>query len=380
MASIDHERKRISAAILFYGPPGAGKTTALYALARQLPTGTHGKVAPLHRGDGRLLKLDYRPHDAELVYGYQVNFRLVACPGSIEVDLIRPILGAVDAIMFVADSSKSALRANVKALELLERMLRPTGRSLADQPMVFLYNKRDLREAVEIRQLEERLNKHGCSYIAASAVRGQGVLDSLQRLTASVAVQVRQEVQASQSGGVAAGNAKTVAHGTTFQDARALHDDQSLDDVTAVSADRRTGARWQGDDDKTEINRGTGEPSWTVEEEDIADPGDLTSPSRGGFDEPIANEWTHPTGGERGATSRGSGASFKQLTPLEPDTPKPKPKPKPAARRAQRQQAARPTPARPAAPARPGAPPPPAPPPPPPPPPPKPPPPPPPTI
>ena len=342
MASIDHERKRISAAILFYGPPGAGKTTALYALARQLPAGTHGKVAPLHKGDGRLLKLDYRPHDTELVYGYQVNFRLVTCPGSIEVDLIRPILGAVDAVMFVADSSKSALRADVKALELLERMLRPTGRSLADQPMVFLYNKRDVREAVEIRQLEERLNKYGCSYIAASAVRGQGVLDSLQRLTASVAVQVRQEVQASQAGGVATGNAKTVAHGTTFQDARALHENQSIDDVTAVSHDHRPPNRWDGDDDKTEINRGTGESAWEVEAEAIADPGDLTAPSRGYDDEPMSSEWSHPTGGgEGGATSHGAGASFSQLTPLEPE-----PVPAPArAPRARQRQPARPRPA-----------------------------------
>ncbi len=343
MASIDQERKRISAAVVLYGAPGAGKTTALYALARQLPDGTHGKVAPLNAGDGRLLRLDYRPHDQELVYGFQVNFRLVACPGSIEVDLIRPLLASIDAVIFVADSSRTALKANVKALELLDRMLKPTGRQLADLPIVFLYNKRDLRDAVEIRLLEEKLNRFGCNYVAASAVRGQGVLDALQRLTASVAVQVRQQVQSSAGEGGAV--PATVAHGTTIQQARALHAPASgNDDQTAVPTQgQQPGVRWDGDDDRTELNPGGSEPApptdWT------ADPGDFTSPSlpdQGGHahgsgdltapsDDHTASggDWTRPSPGQRPspAAAFASGASvsnsFRELTLLEPEMPAP---------------------------------------------------------
>ncbi len=297
MASIDHKRKRISAAVLLYGPPGAGKTTALYALARQLPPGTHGKVGPLHGGDDRLIRLDYRPNDQELVYGYQVSFRLVACPGSIEVDLLRPMLGAVDAVMFVADSSRQAMQANVKALELLDRMVRSAGRDLADVPMVLLYNKRDLREAVEIRTLEEKLNKNGASYIAASAVRGQGVLDGLQRLTASVAVQVRQQVQAA-GGGKAGGNVKTVAHGQTWQGAQRLHSPSDNDDHTAVSADvGDAGGGWAAnDDDRTEVNQAQdpwendgGSGDW------VADPGDRTRPRGGGRQREDLTDYTSPS-------------------------------------------------------------------------------------
>ena len=109
MANIDHERKRITAVLLVYGPPGAGKTTALYALARHLPPGTHGKVAPLQQGDERLLRLDYRPNDHDMVYGYQLSFRLVTCPGPINMDLVRPVLAAADAVMFVADSASDSL-------------------------------------------------------------------------------------------------------------------------------------------------------------------------------------------------------------------------------------------------------------------------------
>jgi len=283
MANIDHERKRLSAAILFFGPPGAGKTTSLYALARQLPPGTHGKVGPLQQGDRRLLKLDYRPHDQEMVHGYQVSFRLVACPGSIEVDLLKPLVGAVDALLFVADSSRQAMAGNVKALDLLDKMVRGAGKTVESIPMVYLYNKRDLREAVEIRTLEERLNRYGCSYIAASAVRGQGVIDGLQRLTASVALQVRQLVQA-QGGGTGGGSARTVAHGSNFKQAQAM---QGGDDSTAVSS----GSNWGGgdDDDRTEVNP-HGDNPWDAA---VGQPraADLTRPNSFRQSAEPASEW-----------------------------------------------------------------------------------------
>jgi len=263
MANIDHDRKRITAVLLFYGPAGAGKTTSLYALARHLPPGTHGKVAPLQQGDDRLLRLDYRPHDHEMVYGYQLSFRLVTCPGQTDVDLVRPVLAAADAVMFVADSASNSLNANLGALEDLDRMARSCGRRLDDLPIVFMYNKRDLRDALEIRLLENRLNRFGSNYLAASAIRGQGVLEALQRLTATVAVQLRTELASAP--GVKGSTHSTVAHGKSFEQAR--NDGQDLDDVTAVSVERGPAAvgSWQeGSDDRTEVNPTGG--GWEVDE------------------------------------------------------------------------------------------------------------------
>ena len=123
MASIEHERRRIRTVVLLYGPASAGKTTAVYALARQLPSGTHGKVAPLSKTEGRLLRLDYRPHDEALVPGYQVSFRLVTAPGGVDEDLIGPLLSEVDAVLLVVDSTLSSIESNVAALGRLDRMV-----------------------------------------------------------------------------------------------------------------------------------------------------------------------------------------------------------------------------------------------------------------
>lgn len=251
MANIDHERKRVSAVILLYGPAGAGKASTLYSLARILPPGTHGKVQPLTAQDNRLLRLDYRPHETDQAYGYQLNYRLVGAPGAADVDLLRPVVGACDALLFVADSAPGALQGNVKALELLDKLVRSGGRQLADVPMVFLYNKRDLRDAVEIRTLEERLNPLGCNYVAGSALRGQGVLEAIQRLTATVAVDVRKELQSSQQG-LGGSNARTTPHGADLALGRALHD-AGGDDHTSLSS-QGGGTDYGGDDDRTEVN------------------------------------------------------------------------------------------------------------------------------
>ncbi len=280
MANIDHDRKRITAVLLFYGPPGAGKTTSLYALARHLPPGTHGKVAPLQQGDERLLRLDYRPHDHEMVYGYQLSFRLVTSPEQMDVDLVRPVLAAADAVMFVADSASNSLNANLSAMEQLDRMALSCGRRLDDLPIVFMYNKRDLRDALEIRLLEKRLNRFGSNYLAASAIRGQGVLEALQRLTATVAVQLRTELAGAP--GVTESTSSTQAHGTSYDQARAMQEQgQDMDDVTAVSVERGAAgvASWQGQnegsDDHTEVN-----PSGVGWEIDAAPPAAPPSPPR----------------------------------------------------------------------------------------------------
>ena len=119
MASIDHERRRIRTTVLLYGAAGSGKTTSVYALARQLPTGTHGKVTPLQGTDGRILRLDYRPHDEALVPGFQVSFRLLATPGAVDEGLLGPFLSYVDAVMFVVDSGSSCMDSSVTALAQL---------------------------------------------------------------------------------------------------------------------------------------------------------------------------------------------------------------------------------------------------------------------
>ncbi|MEE2827820.1 MAG: hypothetical protein VX498_01415, partial [Myxococcota bacterium] len=280
MASIDHGRRRISAVLLFYGAENSGRTTSLYALARQLPAGTRGKVAPLAQSEGRLLRLDYRPHDEELVLGYQVNFRLISVVGPPDLEFLAGVIGAVDAVMFVADSSRSAATLNLSALKALEEVVQSSGRPFASVPKVFLYNKQDVRDPMDIETLQASLNPGADPHVAASAIRGQGVLDGLHRLTASVAAELRRDVQAQHAEDPAPVSPRTTPHGTTLQAARAIHGSAASSEGASSSlATTRTESAnpWAlDDDDRTDVNHGAAEAGVIP----AISSDDRTSPSR----------------------------------------------------------------------------------------------------
>ncbi len=54
------------------------------------------------------------------------------------------MLKGVDGVVFVADSQMVANEANAESLDNLEANLHELGLRLADVPIVFQYNKRDL--------------------------------------------------------------------------------------------------------------------------------------------------------------------------------------------------------------------------------------------
>jgi hypothetical protein len=117
----------------------------------------------------------------------------------------------------------------------------------------------------------------------------------------------------------------TVAHGSTFQQARVLHAFDGNEDQTAVSEAKPSG-RWAGDDDKTELNQSSDWASAT----DVADPGDFTAPSRPNVAPDGSGDWTKPSAGQRrspaaafASSSSSATSSFRELTPLEPELPRP---------------------------------------------------------
>ena len=60
------------------------------------------------------------------------------------------------------------------------------GYSLEQIPHVIQYNKRDLSAVVEVDFLRQSLNIHGAKDFEASAISGQGVVDTLKSVSKSV--------------------------------------------------------------------------------------------------------------------------------------------------------------------------------------------------
>ena len=92
------------------------------------------------------------------------------------------ILKGVDGVIFVADSQRERMDANVESLRNLEQNLKAQGYEIRSLPYVLQLNKRDLPSALPVEEMKAKLglnNEPVLEAIAASD-EGIGVFDTLK--------------------------------------------------------------------------------------------------------------------------------------------------------------------------------------------------------
>ena len=187
------------AVVIYWGPGLSGKSTNI-AVVREVLS---GRAA----GGGRDIKLvqdmegDSDRALIELEGSAEEGLRveLFAPPGQAHNrHLRRGAFNDVEGVVFVVDSSSGAVEANLASLDELELFAAAHHRELAELPLVFQYNKRDLRDALEVPRLEELLNPSGRPSFQAIATRGGGVLPSLE----AVISELRESARPTQGVGV----------------------------------------------------------------------------------------------------------------------------------------------------------------------------------
>jgi signal recognition particle receptor subunit beta len=159
MPATNATTREIHCKIVYCGPGLGGKTTNLDVIHRRTKPETRGQLVSLAAPQEPTLFFDFLPVDVGEVRGFQTRFHLYTVPGQVVHRAARRrILSGVDAIVFVADSARERLDANVESMQDLHEHLTAHGRDLASIPFVVQYNKRDVPSAVPLRQLEEAVN------------------------------------------------------------------------------------------------------------------------------------------------------------------------------------------------------------------------------
>ncbi len=159
MPATNHAAREIQCTIVYCGPGLGGKTTNLEVIHRWTRPETRGQLVSLATPEERTRCFDFLPVDVGEVRGFQTRFHLVTVPGQVVHRATRRlILTGADGIVFVADSERDRMDANVESMQDLHEQLRAHGRDLASIPFVVQYNKRDLPGAVSLRELEEVMN------------------------------------------------------------------------------------------------------------------------------------------------------------------------------------------------------------------------------
>ena len=184
MVFFNHATRQMTAKIVYYGPGLCGKTTNLNTIYGKTSQKARGEMVSLNTETDRTLFFDLLPLDVGVIGGFKTKLQLYTVPGQVFYNSTRKlVLKGVDGIVFVVDSQVPMLDANKESLQNLEANLKELGLRIRDIPMVFQWNKRDLKNIVPIEGLERELNVDAHPSFSSNAQEGSGVFETLRGIT-----------------------------------------------------------------------------------------------------------------------------------------------------------------------------------------------------
>jgi hypothetical protein len=185
MAFINLREREIQIKLVYWGPPGAGKTVTLRRISAHLTEKRGGGLVTIGPQDQATSFMDFMAFTIPGAGGFDLKVRLYSVPGHARyAEARRILLKGTDGIVFVADLGAQN-SVNRSVLLELESLLAFHGKKLSRIPLVFQVNKSDLPESGRtgggfwrvVRELDSQ-GTHPC--FAASACEGRGVFTTIK--------------------------------------------------------------------------------------------------------------------------------------------------------------------------------------------------------
>src|SRR5574340_895434 len=165
MALVNHTTREINAKIVYYGPGLCGKTTNIHFIYHRISPSQRGKLISLATETDRTLFFDFLPVELGTIKNYKVRFHLYTVPGQVFYNATRKlVLKGADGVIFVADSQRTMLDANLESFANLHDNFAEMNIDLADFPTVLQYNKRDLPDVMTLEEMNTQLNTLNVPY------------------------------------------------------------------------------------------------------------------------------------------------------------------------------------------------------------------------
>jgi hypothetical protein len=192
MALFNYATRELSAKIVYYGPGLSGKTTNIEMVHKMLRPEQKGRLISLPTETDRTLFFDFLPIELGQIKGFKVRFHLYTVPGQVFYNATRRlVLQGVDGVVFVADSQREMINGDMESLKNLMDNLSSYGKKLDELPFVLQYNKRDLRNAAPVAELDAALNFLRVPTFEAAAPTGRGVTETLVGISRIVFAHLR---------------------------------------------------------------------------------------------------------------------------------------------------------------------------------------------
>jgi hypothetical protein len=195
MVFFNYSTMQMAAKVVYYGPGLCGKTTNLHWIYDKTSSGSRGEMVSLETETDRTLFFDLLPIDVGQIAGFNTRIQLYTVPGQVFYNTTRKlVLKGVDGVVFVADSQRAMIEANVQSFKNLEENLAEMGLSVDTVPLVLQYNKRDLSDIVPVDELDRALNRGGWPSFEAVAIRGTGVFETLKGISRETLLALRERL------------------------------------------------------------------------------------------------------------------------------------------------------------------------------------------
>lgn len=197
MALCNDAKREINAKIVYLGPKGAGKATALRQIYGRLNPDHRSELKSMAVGEHQMLFFDFSYPGPVKADGYSVRFHVYTIlAGEGAPPPWKMLLKGVDGIVLFADSSDGRMYANLESCALLMDSLAHYGRMLADIALSLQCNKRDLRGALSLESIRSELFPELTSEpLPVTALTGEGVLEGLHLVARKILVNLGQETE-----------------------------------------------------------------------------------------------------------------------------------------------------------------------------------------
>jgi signal recognition particle receptor subunit beta len=196
MVLFNHATREMTAKIVYYGPGLCGKTTNLLVIFDKLDSEKRGKMLSLATKTDRTLFFDLLPVDIGKVGPFSLKIQLYTVPGQVFYNETRKlVLKGADSVVFVVDSQPSMIDSNKESFQNLLDNLHENQIDAAEIPIIIQYNKRDIPGVLSVDDLGRYLGFAHFPHCEASAIQGEGVMETFKLATKNTAKYLMAKVQ-----------------------------------------------------------------------------------------------------------------------------------------------------------------------------------------
>lgn len=192
MAFVNYNNKEITVKIVYYGPALSGKTTCLRYIYSCKEFEKKGKLITLDTDGDRTLFFDFLPIEIGKLGDYTIKIQLYTVPGQVAYDTTRKlVLQGADGVVFVVDSQAIMQEKNIESFNNLKANLESNNLSISEIPIIFQYNKRDLKNILSHDVLNRDLNPDNRSFFPTIATSGENILEGLHTIMKMVIIYLK---------------------------------------------------------------------------------------------------------------------------------------------------------------------------------------------